>query len=50
MGCAFSLEDKRAIERSRRIDAGLQEEGSAGDRVKLLLLGKTFAWRCGQQT
>ena len=34
------------MERSKRIDKGLQEDGSAGDRVKLLLLGEHWVHFC----
>ncbi|KAF5890441.1 guanine nucleotide-binding protein G(i) subunit alpha-1, partial [Clarias magur] len=40
MGCTLSTEDKAAVERSRRIDRNLRDDGEKAAReVKLLLLG-----------
>ncbi|KAI5086609.1 guanine nucleotide-binding protein G(i) subunit alpha-1, partial [Silurus meridionalis] len=39
MGCTLSTEDKAAVERSRRIDRNLRDDGEKAAReVKLLLL------------
>jgi len=42
MGCVMSMkEEKAAVERSRKIDAGLEIDArNAARHIKLLLLGK----------